>query len=92
MICCLSPLPRHTLAQPSKQQRALSRQSRSLTPTLQQLDSLPAQAEMGGRGPRAGQVEEEEEKEEEGGEEEGEKEEEGEEMMVSGDKDCLLIC
>ena len=79
MICPLSPLPRHTLAQPSKQQRALSRQSRSLTPTLQQLDSLPAQAEMGGRGPRAGQLEEEEE-------------EEGEEIMVSGDKDCLLIC
>ena len=84
MICCLSPLPWHTLAQPSKQQRALSRQSRSLTPTLQQLDSLPAQAEMGGRGPREGQLEEEEEGEKE--------EEEGEEMMVSGDKDCLLIC
>ena len=86
----LSPLPRHTLAQPSKQQRALSRQSRSLTPTLQQLDSLPAQAEMGGRGPREGQVEEDEEegkKEEEEGEED-----EGAEMMVSGDKDCLLIC
>ena len=46
----------HTLAQPSKQQRALSRQSRSLTPTLQQLDWRPAQADRGGRGPGAGHL------------------------------------
>ena len=76
LISSLSPLPRHTLAQPSKQQRALSRQSRSLTPTLQQLDWRPAHAEMGGSGPRAGQLEGEEAEEEEG--------EEG--------KDCLLLC
>ena len=78
LINSLSPLPKHTLAQPSKQQRALSRQSRSLTPTLQQLDLRPAHTEMGGSGPRAGQLE---------GEEEGE-----EELEVEEGKDCLLLC
>ena len=42
------PSPWQTLAQPSKQHRALSRQSTSVCPTLQQSEFLPWQAETGG--------------------------------------------
>lgn len=49
------PLPWHLLAQPLKQQRAESRQSKSLTPTLQQSDSCPLHWSRGGREARTGQ-------------------------------------
>jgi len=50
------PLPKQTLAHPSKQQRASSRQSRSRTPTLQQFDCRPAQEDIGGNDVTVGQV------------------------------------
>ena len=50
--------PRHVLAHPSKQQRPLSGQSQSGSPTLQQFDTAEEQEETGGMAETSGHCEE----------------------------------
>merc|ERR1711892_1586912 len=53
----IGPCPWQTLAHPSKQQRALSMQSTSSMPTLQQSEFLPTQADREGAELTEGQEE-----------------------------------